>query len=101
MRLFIGDHMMCSEFMRVGRYLYQLLVVSGTIVLVVISPVSYFRCQILVVSYSVVRYQLPVVRLLVIIDITSCWRYQLLFNNNSYYCLLIKDTITRGTGVIA
>ena len=38
------------------RYLYQLPVVSDTIVLVAISPVSYFRCQILVVSYSVVRY---------------------------------------------
>ena len=61
MRLFVGDHMMCSEFIGVGRYLYQLPVVSDTIVLVALSPVSYFRCQILVVSYSVVRYQYSVV----------------------------------------
>ena len=59
-RLFVSDHIMCSEFIGVGRYLYQL-PISDTIVLVVISPVSYFRCQILVVSYSVVRYQLSVV----------------------------------------
>ena len=64
--------MMCSEFIGVDRYLYQLPVVSDTIVLVAISPVSYFRCQIVVVSYSVVRYQLSVVRLSAIIDITSC-----------------------------
>ena len=72
MRLFIGDHMMCSESIGVGRYLYQLPVVSDTIVLVAIPPVSYFRCQILVISYSVVRYQLSVVKLLAIIDIASC-----------------------------
>ena len=87
--------------MRVGRYLHQLPIISGTIVLVAISPVFYFRCQILVVSYSVVIFQLSVIRLSAIIDITSCWRYQLLFNNNSYYYLLIKDTITQGIGVIA
>ena len=39
-----GDHMICSEFIGVGRYLYQLPIVSDTIVLVAISPVSYFRC---------------------------------------------------------
>ena len=55
-RSFVGDHMTCSEFIAVGRYLYQILVVCDTIVLVAISPVFYFRCQILVVSYSVVRY---------------------------------------------
>ena len=38
-RLFVGDHIMCSEFIVVVRYLYQLLVVCGTIVLVAISPV--------------------------------------------------------------
>ena len=67
-----GDHMMYSEFIVVVRYLYQLLVVCDTIVLMAISPVSYFRCQILVISYSVVRYQLSVIRLSAIIDITSC-----------------------------
>ena len=65
------DHMMCSEFIVVVRYGYQLLVVSGTFVLVAISPVFYFRCQMLVVSYSVVRYQLSVIRLSVSIDISS------------------------------
>ena len=44
--LFVGDQMTCSEFIGVGRYLYQLLVVSDTIVFVAISQVSYFRCQI-------------------------------------------------------
>ena len=39
-----GDHMMGSEFIGVGRYLYQLPVVSGTIVFVAISSISYFRC---------------------------------------------------------
>ena len=66
--LFVGDHMMCSEFIGIGRYLYQLSDVSDTIVLVTLSPISYFRCQIIVVSYSVVR-------LSAMIDITSCWRY--------------------------
>ena len=84
MRLFVGDRMMYSEFIGVGRYLYQLPVISGTFVLVAISPVSYFRCQILVVSYSVVRYQLSVVRLSAIIDITSYWRYQLLLHIKSH-----------------
>ena len=64
MRLFTGDHMTCSEFMRVGRDLYQLLVVCDVIVLVAISPVSYFRCQILVVSYSVISCQLSDYQLL-------------------------------------
>jgi len=63
-RLFVGDHIICSEFIGVRRYLYQLTVVSDTIVLVAISLVSYFRCQILVVSYSVVRYQLSDYQLL-------------------------------------
>ena len=84
MGLFVGDYMMYSEFIAVGRYLYQLPVVSDTFVLVAISPVSYFKCQILVVSYSVVRYQLSDVRLSVIIDTTSCWRYQLLLHINSH-----------------
>jgi len=44
-RLFIGDQMMCSEFIGVGRYRYQLLVVCDTIVLVAISPVSYFNVR--------------------------------------------------------
>ena len=114
MRLFINDHMMCSEFIVVVRYLYQLLVVCDTIVLVAISLVFYFRCQILVVSYSVLRhhscqisqlsdisFQLSVVRLSASIDIGSCWRYQLLCILNHINCLLIKEIITRGTGVIA
>ena len=64
-----------SEFIVVVRYLYQLPVVSDTIVFVTISPVSYFRCHILVVSYSVVRYQLSVVSY----QITSYyWHQQLL-----------------------
>jgi len=83
-RSFVSDHMMCSEFIGVGRYRYQLLVVSNTIVLVAISLVSYFRCQILVVSYSVVRYQLSVVRLSSSIDISSCWKYQLLLHIKSH-----------------
>ena len=66
MRLFVGDHMMCSEFIGVGRYLYQLPIISDTIVFVVISPVSYFRCKILIVSYSVVRYQLSDYQLVLI-----------------------------------
>jgi len=82
-RLFVGDHMTCSEFIGVGRYLYQLPVVSDTFVFVAISPVFYFRYQILVVSYSVVGYQLSVVRLSASIDISSYWRYQLLLHNNS------------------
>ena len=49
-----GDHMMCSEFIGVGRYLYQLPVVSETIVFVAISPLSYFRCQILVISCQII-----------------------------------------------
>jgi len=45
------DHMMCSEFIVVVRYGYQLLVVCDTFVFVAISLVSYFRCQISVVRY--------------------------------------------------
>ena len=81
---FVGDHMMYSEFIVVIRYLYQLLLICDTIVLVAISPVFYFRCQILVVSYSVVRYQLSVVRLSASIDIDSYWRYQLLLHIKSH-----------------
>ena len=101
-----------SEFIVVVRYQYQLLVVYDIIVLVAISAVSYFRCQILVVSYSVVRYHSFQISQLS--DI-SCQMldYQLVLTSAvvediSYYCilnhidcLLIKDTITRGTGVIA
>ena len=87
MILFVYDHMMCSEFIGVCRYMYQLPVVSDTIVLVPIFPVSYLSCQI------------SVVRLSVSIDISNCWRYQLLHIHID--CLFIKDTITRGTGVIA
>ena len=49
-----------SEFIIVGRYLYHLLVICDTIVLVAISSVSYFRYQISVVRYqfSVVSYQI-------------------------------------------
>ena len=107
MRLFVGDHMMCSEFMWVDRYLYQLLVVCDTIVLVAISPVSYFRCEILVVSYSVFRCHscqishLLVVRLSVSVDIGSCWRYQLLLHIKSYWLLVNKRHHNLGTGVIA
>ena len=90
-----------SEFIAVVRYLYQLPVVSDTFVFVAISPVSYFRCQILVVRYSVVRYQLSVIRLPAIIDITVVGdiSYSLIITHID--CLLIKDTITRGTGIIA
>ena len=105
-RLFVGDHMIFSEFIVVVRYGYQLLVICDTIVFVAISPVFYFRCQILVVSYSVVRcHQLS--------DI-SCQLsdYQLLLTSLvvrdiSYYyilnhidCLLIKVAITWGTKVV-
>ena len=98
MRLFAGDHIMCSEFIGVVRDLYRLPVVSDTIVLVAISPVSYFRCQILVVSYSVVKYQLSVVRLSASIDISSCGDINYYYILNHINCLLIKDTITRGQG---
>jgi len=83
MRLFVADRTIRSEFIVVVRYLYQLPVVTGTIVFVAISLVSYFRCQILVVSYSVVRLSAS-------IDIDSCWRYQLLLHIKSHYLLINK-----------
>ena len=101
MWLFVGNHMMCSEFMRVGRYLYQLPVVSDTFVLVAISPVSYFRCQILVVSYSVsdISCQLSDNQLVLTSIVVGDISYSLIITHIN--CLLIKDIITRGTGVIA
>ena len=54
MRLFADDHMM---YFRVYSSCQVLVPVTSRL-LVAISPVSYFRCQILVVIYSVVRYQL-------------------------------------------
>jgi len=85
--------------MGVDRYLYQLSVVSDTIVLVAISPVSYFRCQILVVSYSVVRYQLSDYQLLLTSAVVGDISYYYILNHIDV--LLIKDTINRRTGVIA
>ena len=99
MRLFVCDHIIRSEFIAVGRHLYQLPVVCVTIVLVAISPVFYLRCQILVVSYSVISCQLsyyqPVLTSAVIGDISY---YYIITHID---CLLIKDTITWGKGVIA
>ena len=85
---------MCSEFIRVGRYLYRLLVVSGTIVLVVISPVFYFRCQILVVSYSVVRYhscRISELSDIIVVRYHSCQLsdYQLVLTS-----VVVGDTVT-------
>ena len=83
-RSFIDDHMTCSEFIWVGKYLYQLLVVGDTICISgYISSILFQMSDITVVRYhscqisqlSDISFQLSVVRLSAIIDITSCWRY--------------------------
>ena len=93
--------MTCSEFIGVGRYPYQLPVVRDTIVLVAISLVPYFRCQILVVSYSVVGYQLSLSDYQLVLTSVVIGDISYYYILNHIDCLLIKDTINRGTGVIA
>ena len=53
----IGDHMICTEFIAIIRYLFQLSVISDAVVISdFISPVFSIRHQLIVIQFSVIKY---------------------------------------------